>query len=156
MGAVFVESPFTSHLGIEVRQAAWSSGCVTAEGDHLDNHVGSKHAGALFAAGDCAGAALIATTFPSEVASRLGVRSERIEYERMAKGPVSASARLVSQVQEADIVHQVVLGRVKSFEVEVAVTDVAGRVVATMMLEYYLESPADGSPHMNGSGRMSE
>lgn len=159
MGAVFVESPFTSHVGIEVKQAAWGSGGVMAAGDHLDNHVGSKHAGALFSAGDCAGAALIASTFSTEVASRLAVRSERIQYERMAKGPVSAGARLMSQVPEADLVHEVALGRVKSFEVEVTTTDEQGKVVATMTLEYYLESPADGAPHMNGgngSGRTNE
>jgi acyl-coenzyme A thioesterase PaaI-like protein len=154
MGTVFAESPFTSHVGIEVREAAWGGGDVAAEGDHLDNHVGSKHAGALFAMGDCSGAALIATTFPPDLASRLALRSGRIRYERMAKGAIRASARLMHQVQDASFVTEVVLGRVKSFEVEVAMTDEAGKLVATMTLDYSVESGADGSPHMNGHSHM--
>jgi acyl-coenzyme A thioesterase PaaI-like protein len=153
VGTVFVESPFRSHVGIDVSEAAWGSGDVRVEGDHLDNHVGSKHAGALFATGDCGGAALIAATFPFDIASRLGVRSARIRYERMAKGPIRASARLIHHLQEPDLVNEVALGRVKSFEVEVTMTDEARRSVATMTLDYCLESFPDGSPHLNGNGR---
>ena len=63
--------------------------------DHLHNHVGSQHAGALFSAGEAASGAAFVGAF----AERLGditplARSAEITYLKLAKGPITATGTL--------------------------------------------------------------
>ena len=69
--------------------------CVLPERAELTNHVGSQHAGALFTVAETASGAAFVGAF----AERLGevtplARSAEISYEKIAKGPIEASARL--------------------------------------------------------------
>lgn len=146
-------SPFTEHVGIDVRPSAPGIGAVRlCEGEHLNNHVGSRHAGALFAAGDAAGTALIEATFPPAFARVVWPASERISYERMAKGPVSAAARLGDVPFEGDPVTAVATGRVRKFDVEVEMTDDQGATVARMTIVYSVEGPPPALVSTNGHG----
>ena len=68
--------PFNQHVGLEMVEVGDGVGVVRLpEGDHLLNHVGSQHAGALFAAGEAASKAGINST-PS-----VFVDGEKVEGE---------------------------------------------------------------------------
>ena len=88
--------PFAGHLGLRSprwRRARRSS--LLPERDELKNHVGSQHAGALFTVAETASGAAFVGAF----AERMGevtplARSAEIAYEKIAKGPIEASAKL--------------------------------------------------------------
>src|ERR1044072_2568823 len=87
---------FAGYLGLEITSVGEGEAVVRLpERPELTNHVGSQHAGSLFTAaatasgGPCAGAS----------AGRLGEtppppRSAEFSYEKMARGPIDARARL--------------------------------------------------------------
>jgi acyl-coenzyme A thioesterase PaaI-like protein len=152
MGSIQASSAYTEHVGIEVQPSASGIGAVTVpEGEHLNNHVGSRHAGALFSMGDAAAAALLEATFPSDFVRTLVSGHQKISYERMAKGPLRACARLADGTG-IDAVLTIGAGRVSSFEVEIEIVDEDDRVVALMSVEYRVGSwPPSGSLNGNGS-----
>lgn len=88
--------PFAKLLGIAIdtidAQAA-SAGLEPAA--HLNNHVGSFHAGAIFTACDTAsGAALAGALLPVIMKTRYVVRDASITYLKPAKGRLVAEGRL--------------------------------------------------------------
>ena len=88
--------PFNRHLGLEVLEVSDGRGVVRLpEGDDLLNHVGSQHAGGLFSAGEAASGGAFVGAF----AERMGgitplAKSARIDYLKLAKGPITATATL--------------------------------------------------------------
>ena len=88
--------PFAGHLGLEITSvAAGEATVLLPERAELNNHVGSQHAGALFTAAETASGAAFVGAF----AERMGevtplARSAEISYEKIAKGPIEASATL--------------------------------------------------------------
>src|SRR5438270_10597129 len=88
--------PFNQHVGLEVSEIASGRAVVRLpEDERLRNHVGSQHAGALFAAGEAASGGAFLGTF----GERLGeltplAESAQISYRRIARGPIDATARL--------------------------------------------------------------
>src|ERR1700749_4076750 len=95
--------PYIGHMGIEV--TAMSEGEATAllpDRPELHNHVGSQHAGALFAVAETASGAAFVGAF----AERMGevtplARSAEIAYSKVARGPVEAEARLSKPAPDA-------------------------------------------------------
>ena len=68
---------------------------VLPEADHLHNHVGSQHAGALFSAGEAASGAAFVGAFAEHMANITPLaRSAEISYLKLAKGPITATGTL--------------------------------------------------------------
>ena len=113
------------------------------ERPELNNHVGSQHAGALFTAAEAASGAAFVGAF----AERMGdvtplARSAEISYEKIAKGPIEARAKLGVPAEEAlstlDAEGKVV------FPCKIDLTDADGQRVATATVDWHvrLNQPA--------------
>jgi uncharacterized protein (TIGR00369 family) len=137
--------PFAGHLGLEITHMAEGEAVVLLpERAELTNHVGSQHAGALFTVAETASGAAFVGAF----AERLGdvtplARSAEISYEKIAKGPIEASAKLGVPPAEAlaalDADGKVV------FPCEIELTDVSSQRVATATVQWHvrLNQPAE-------------
>jgi uncharacterized protein (TIGR00369 family) len=137
--------PFAGHLGLEVTSIADGEATVVLpDRPELTNHVGSQHAGALFTVAEAASGAAFLGAF----AERLGditplARSAEISYEKIAKGPIEARARLAVPAAEAlatlDAEGKVV------FPCEIELTDPSGLRVATAKVQWHvrLNQPAE-------------
>jgi len=137
--------PFAGYLGVEIASvAAGEATVVLPERAELTNHVGSQHAGALFTAAEAASGAAFVGAF----AERMGdvtplARSAEISYEKIAKGPIEAKAKLGVPATEAlatlDAEGKVV------FPCEIELTDASDQRVATATVQWHvrLNKPAD-------------
>lgn len=136
--------PFAAHLGLEIANVAEGEATVVLpERQELANHVGSQHAGALFTAAETASGAAFVGAF----AERMGdvtplARSAEIAYEKIAKGPITATATLGLPKDEA-LATLDAEGRVE-FPCEVVLTDADGTRVATATVRWHvrLNKPA--------------
>jgi acyl-coenzyme A thioesterase PaaI-like protein len=136
--------PFAGHLGLEITHIAEGEATVVLpERRDLTNHVGSQHAGALFTAAENASGAAFVGAF----AERMGdvtplARSAEIAYEKIAKGPITAAARLAMPAAEA-LATLDRDGKVE-FPCEVVLTDADGTQVATATVRWHvrLNNPA--------------
>jgi uncharacterized protein (TIGR00369 family) len=130
--------PFAGHLGLEITSV--SEGEATArlpEREELTNHVGSQHAGALFTLAETASGAAFVGAF----AERLGevtplARGAEISYERIAKGPIEAVARL--GVAREDALSTLDADGKVVFTCEVELTDSEGTRVATATVHWHV------------------
>jgi uncharacterized protein (TIGR00369 family) len=130
--------PFAGYLGLEITSvAAGEAVVVLPERTELTNHVGSQHAGALFTVAETASGAAFVGAF----AERMGdvtplARNAEISYEKIAKGPIEAKARLGVDSDEAlatlDAEGKVV------FPCEIELTDSAGQRVATATVQWHV------------------
>jgi acyl-coenzyme A thioesterase PaaI-like protein len=134
--------PFNNHIGLEVIEVGEGRAVVRLpEGGHLVNHVGSQHAGALFSAAEAASGGAMLGAF-AEIMGEVTplARSAQIEYVKLAKGPIDATATLgepkeeIASRLEAD-------GRVQ-FPVEVELADADGVTVATMTVYWHVRKNA--------------
>jgi uncharacterized protein (TIGR00369 family) len=137
--------PFAGHLGLEITSIAEGQATVVLpERPELTNHVGSQHAGALFTVAETASGAAFVGAF----AERLGdvtplARSAEISYEKIAKGPIEAKAKLGVPAAEAlstlDAEGKVI------FPCEIELTDASGLRVATATVQWHvrLNQPAE-------------
>jgi uncharacterized protein (TIGR00369 family) len=140
--------PFAGHLGLEISSVGEGEATVRLpDRGELANHVGSQHAGALFTVAEAASGAAFVGAF----AERLGevtplARSAEIAYERIAKGPIDANARLGVPKDDAlatlDAEGKVV------FPCEIELSDSEGRLVATATVQWHvrLNQPAEAEP----------
>lgn len=130
--------PFAGHLNLEITEvSAGKATVVLPERPELLNHVGSQHAGALFTVAETASGAAFVGAF----AERMGdvtplARSAEISYEKIAKGPITARARLgvpaeqALQALDAD-------GKVE-FPCEIELSDADGILVATASVRWHV------------------
>ncbi len=103
----------------------------------LLNHVGSQHAGGLFSAGEAASGAAFVGAFAESMSDITPLaRSAEIEYLKLAKGAITATAtlggdkdKLIEQLDDE--------GRVE-FPVEVELTDEDGQAVAHMSVAWHV------------------
>jgi uncharacterized protein (TIGR00369 family) len=136
--------PFAGHLGLEIASVAEGKATVVLpERQELTNHVGSQHAGALFTVAETASGAAFVGAF----AERMGdvtplARSADVNYEKIATGPITATAKLAMPKDEA-LATLDRDGKVE-FPCEVALTDAAGIQVATATVRWHvrLNNPA--------------
>jgi acyl-coenzyme A thioesterase PaaI-like protein len=136
--------PFAGYLDLEITSvSAGEAVVVLPERDELKNHVGSQHAGALFTVAEAASGAAFVGAF----AERMGevtplARSAEISYEKIAKGPIEARAKLTVPAAEAlatlDAEGKVV------FPCEIELADESGTQVATATVHWHvrLNKPA--------------
>ncbi len=130
--------PFAANLGLEITSvSAGEAVVVLPERDELKNHVGSQHAGALFTAAETASGAAFVGAF----AERMGdvtplARGAEISYEKIAKGPIEARAKLGVPAEEAlatlDAEGKVV------FPCEIELFDGDERRVATATVQWHV------------------
>ena len=136
--------PFAAYLGVTVTSMAEGEAvALLPERDELKNHVGSQHAGALFTAAETASGAAFVGAF----AERMGditplARSADISYEKIARGPIEASATLGLPKDEA-LATLDRDGKVE-FPCEVVLTDADGTQVASATVRWHvrLNQPA--------------
>lgn len=137
--------PFVNHLGLEITEvSAGEATVVLPRRPELNNHVGSQHAGALFTAAETASGAAFVGAF----AVRMGdvvplARSAEIDYQRIANGPITATAKLGIEAAEA-LATLDAEGKVE-FPCEVELTDKEGKRVATAAVDWHVrlkEQPA--------------
>jgi uncharacterized protein (TIGR00369 family) len=137
--------PFAGHLNLEITEVSAGEATVRLpRRPELTNHVGSQHAGALFTVAETASGAAFVGAF----AERMGdvtplARSAEISYEKIAKGPIDAKAKLAVPAAEAlatlDAEGKVV------FPCEVELIDGSGQRVATATIQWHvrLNKPAE-------------
>jgi uncharacterized protein (TIGR00369 family) len=136
--------PFVGHLGLEITSMSEGESVVLLpERPELTNHVGSQHAGALFTVAEAASGAAFVGAF----AERMGdvtplARSAEIDYEKIANGPVQATAKL--GVEPAQALATLDADGKVEFPCEVVLTDEAGTRVATAIVHWHvrLKDPA--------------
>jgi uncharacterized protein (TIGR00369 family) len=136
--------PFAGHLGLEITSVGEGEAVVVLpERSELTNHVGSQHAGALFTVAETASGAAFVGAF----AERLGevtplARSAEVSYEKIAKGPIEASARL--SVPAAGALATLDAEGKVEFPCEVELADSTGLRVATATVHWHvrLNQPA--------------
>jgi uncharacterized protein (TIGR00369 family) len=136
--------PFAGHLGLEITSVAEGEAVVRLpERAELTNHVGSQHAGALFTVAETASGAAFVGAF----VERLGevtplARRAEIAYEKIARGPIDASAKLGVPAAEA-LATLDAEGKVE-FPCEVELTDGSGTLVAKATVHWHvrLNEPA--------------
>lgn len=128
--------PFAGHLGLKITSIAPGEAVVLLpERPELTNHVGSQHAGALFTVAETASGGAFVGAF----AERLGevtplARRAEISYEKIAKGPIEATAKLGVSAEEA-LATLDAEGKVR-FPCEIELVDSAGTRVATASVQW--------------------
>jgi uncharacterized protein (TIGR00369 family) len=130
--------PFAGYLGLEITSISeGESTVVLPERTELANHVGSQHAGALFTLAETASGAAFVGAF----AERMGevtplARNAEISYEKIAKGPIEAKAKLAVPKEEAlatlDADGKVV------FPCQIELSDADGQRVATATVQWHV------------------
>jgi acyl-coenzyme A thioesterase PaaI-like protein len=130
--------PFNVHLGLETTSVAPDSGTVRLPDDgKLHNHVGSQHAGALFAAGEAASGAAFVGAF-LDVMGEITPLAEgaQISYKKLAKGEIAATASFGEDAEalKAKLRED---GRIR-FPVQVQMTDAEDNLVAEMTVDWYV------------------
>lgn len=88
--------PFAKLLGVSVQDIdAQSASACLEPAAHLNNHVGTLHAGVIFTACETAsGAALAGALLPAIMKMRFVVRDASITYAKPAKGRLVTEGRL--------------------------------------------------------------
>lgn len=138
---LLAQVPFIRHLGVQVED--FSPGRVvlslSAEPDAA-THMGSMHAGALFALAEIAGSAAL-STHQQLVGMRVWARAGEIRFRRPATGRVTAHAEITDEMVQAVLRE---LARAESAEivVPVEVLDGRGSTVARVTGSYRLRGAA--------------
>jgi acyl-coenzyme A thioesterase PaaI-like protein len=130
--------PFNNHLGLVLVEVAPGRGVVKLpDRPELHNHVGTQHAGGLFAAGEFASGAAFLGSFAGQLARVTPLaRSAEIDYRKLARGEITATARLDDAV--ADLIEDLEKDGKVEFSVEVDLADAAANVVASMTIEWHV------------------
>ena len=130
--------PFIRHVGLKITEIAPGRAVVRLpEDERLSNHVGSQHAGALFSAGEAASGGVFLGTFAERLSEVTPLaESAEISYRSIARGPIDATARLGDS--PAQLTQKLDADGVVRFPVEVELTDPDGKLVAEMVVRWYV------------------
>jgi uncharacterized protein (TIGR00369 family) len=130
--------PFAGFLGLEITEvSAGEATVVLPRKPEHNNHVGSQHAGALFTVAETASGAAFVGAF----AIRMGdvvplAKSAEIDYEKVAHGPITATAKLGIDAAAA-LATLDAEGKVE-FPCEVELHDKDGNRVATAVVHWHV------------------
>ena len=134
--------PFNRHVGLRVVEVGPGRGVVELpDKAELQNHVGSQHAGGLFAAGEAASGGAFMGAFVEHLGSITPLaRSASIDYKKLARGPITATGTLSEDVES-------LLGTLESdgkvqFPISVSLADGEGNVVAEMTVQWHVRKNA--------------
>ena len=138
--------PFAGHLGLEITEVgAGEATVVLPRRPELNNHVGSQHAGALFTVAETASGAAFVGAFAVRMNDVTPLaRSAEIDYEKIAHGPITATAKLGIDAAEA-IATLDSEGKVE-FPCKVELTDKDGTRVATATVHWHVRLKAAAQP----------
>lgn len=130
--------PFNVHLRLQTTEVSVGRGvAVLPDAGHLHNHIGSQHAGALFAVGEAASGAAFVGTFLEKMSEVTPLaESAQISYRAIATGQITATARLAED-RDALLSKLEQEGRVR-FPVQVQMTNADGDLVAEMTVNWYM------------------
>jgi acyl-coenzyme A thioesterase PaaI-like protein len=130
--------PFNVYIGLKDTTIGQGGGSVKLPDDeHLRNHVGSQHAGALFSAGEAASGAAFVGAF-LDIMGEITPLAEgaEIAYRKIARGEITATATFSEDREELKAKLNAE-GRIR-FPVAVEMTDADGTVVAEMTVKWYV------------------
>lgn len=131
--------PFVGFLGVRVESiTAGEATAVLPDKPELRNHVGSQHAGGLFTVAETASGAAFVGAF----AERMGevrplARSAEISYDKIARGEITATARL--GVPAAEALATLDSEGVVEFPCEIELSDAAGEKVAKATVRWHVK-----------------
>lgn len=132
--------PFNNHLGLELKSLSAGEGVVVLpDRAELKNHIGSQHAAALFAAAEAASGLAVTGAF-ADLLARVTplVKVARIEFSKVARGPVTATAKLGAS--RAEILSSLEGGGKADFDVAVTLTNREGVVVGSTTVNWSLRA----------------
>lgn len=125
------------------------------DADHLNNHVRTQHAGALFSLGEAASGAAMLGAFAAQMNTVTPLaRSAQIDYNRLAMGPIEAIATL--EESRAAITRRLDRDGRARFDIDVDLSDSQGAMVATMTVKWHLVAGVElsfgtGVPNSSGA-----
>ncbi|NOU34392.1 MAG: DUF4442 domain-containing protein [Polyangiaceae bacterium] len=130
--------PLVAHLGVEIADVTAEGGAAQLpDRDHLKNHLGTQHAGALFTVGEAASGAAVLGAFGEAMGALTPVaKTARIDYRKPARGLITATASLTESAE--DVMTRLQQNGKAVFEVRVALHDAAGLLVAEMQVDWHL------------------
>ncbi len=130
--------PYNRYLGLSVSEVGDGTGVVVLpDDDHLHNHVGSQHAGALFSAGEAASGAAFVGAFAEHMGNITPLaRTADISYLKLAKGPITATGTL--QETRDELLSRLEADGKVEFAVQVGLTDARGARVAEMTVHWHV------------------
>lgn len=129
--------PFNGHLGLEYVSIGPGEAVIRLPDDErLRNHVGSQHAGGLFAVAEAASGGAFVSCFAERLGDVTPLAAEAsIRYTKLAKGPIDATGRLDGAeelIAELDREGKV------SFPIEVELADSEGNAVANATVQWHV------------------
>ncbi|RNG18638.1 DUF4442 domain-containing protein [Streptomyces botrytidirepellens] len=130
--------PMVRTLNLEFVEASAERAVVRLpDQPDFHNHVGGPHAGAMFTLAESASGAVVLAAFGDQLqrAVPLAVRAG-IDYKKLAKGPVTATARLGRPV--AEVVAGLDAGERPEFPVRIEITREDGAVTGEMSITWTL------------------
>jgi acyl-coenzyme A thioesterase PaaI-like protein len=133
--------PFHDYAQIETLDAPKGAGAARIpDAPELCNHLGTVHAGMLFALGDAAAGTAMARLLGPDV-SRLRAVTRRgaIEYLKPARGAISGAASI--GMSAADIAASLSRSRSVDVPIQVELSDAAGIVVARVDIDFFVGVP---------------
>ena len=132
--------PFARHAGVRLTHV--EEGLARAEVDQTAtsvNHIGTQHAGALFTLGETASGGAMAGVFADRILSVRPIAGEaQIRYTRLAKGKISAEARVVG-TRDA-LIATLERDKKVAFYVTVVMSDAEAKEVATMRVSWTVKA----------------
>ena len=130
--------PFAAFLELEFVELEEGKAVVRLpERPELTNHVGSQHAGALFTAAEAASGGAFVGAFAEKLSEVTPLaRSAEISYEKIAKGPIDATATL-GIAKAAALATLESEGKVV-FPCEIVLRDGEGLQVASATVEWHV------------------
>ncbi|GII92489.1 DUF4442 domain-containing protein [Sinosporangium siamense] len=144
--------PFVNTLGITFDHVGDAKAVARlADRPDLHNHVGGPHAGALFTLAETASGAVLVSVFGDQLTRATALaKTSTIRYAKLAKGDVTAEARLVGSRDE--VVTALDAGERPEFDIEVDITRADGAVVTQMTITWTLRPlrlrpPTPEAPH---------
>ena len=130
--------PFARHTGVAIEEVGEGTArALLPESDETLNHLGSRHAGALFTLGEAASGAALAGGFAERILElQLIAGGAEIAYAKVAKGPIVAEARIGGEL--AELTKQLADAGKVQFPVLATLSDRDGVAVATMKVEWHV------------------
>jgi acyl-coenzyme A thioesterase PaaI-like protein len=136
--------PFNLHNEIRIREVAAGYGeAELPEAEHLKNHIGTQHGGALFAVAEAAAGAAYIGAFASHLEHiRMNAQEAHITYKHWATGPITARSTLaIDPTELLDTLHND--GHV-DLSMSCKLYDAQQTLVAEITFRFYLKQVRTG------------
>jgi acyl-coenzyme A thioesterase PaaI-like protein len=132
--------PFARHAGVKLSHVEQGLARAALEQTATSiNHIGTQHAGALFTLGETASGGAMAGVFADRILNVRPIAGEaQIRYTRLAKGTITAEARVVG-TREA-LIEALERDKKVAFDVAVTMSDGEGKEVATMRVSWTVKA----------------